>query len=65
MQMLTLQQAADVSGGEISCTVGTGGVNCTATLSDWGQAAEGFAGLLHDTGEWWGIHIYNWTHSAE
>jgi hypothetical protein len=65
MQTLTLQQANRVSGGEMTCTVGTNGASCTGTLSEWAGAAEGFAGLLHDTGEWWGIHIYNWTHPAE
>lgn len=65
MQTLTLAQVDQVSGGTITCTVGTGGVSCTAPLSDWKQAAEDFGELLHDTGEWWGIHIYNWTHEAQ
>lgn len=65
MQTLTLQQAAHVTGGELTCTVGTSGVNCTGKLSDWEQAIEGLDGILDDTGEWWGIHIYNWTHPTE
>lgn len=60
MQILTINQVDNVSCGELKCTAGTSGVNCAGTLSDWGQAAESVAGFLHDTGEWWGGHIYEW-----
>lgn len=71
MQTLNFNQVAYVSGGlikgpdwadHITCTVGTDGVNCTGSLSDFGSMLGACGDLLHDTGEWWGGHIYDWTH---
>lgn len=38
MRNLNQFEVSDVSGGEITCTVGTSGVNCTGTVSELKQA---------------------------
>lgn len=30
----------NVQGGELTCSAGTSGVNCSGTLSDWGNAYD-------------------------
>lgn len=40
MKTLNDSEIKIVSGGELSCTAGTSGVNCSGTLSDWGQAYD-------------------------
>jgi hypothetical protein len=40
MKTLNSCELAAVFGGELSCTVGTSGVNCTGTLSDWKAAYD-------------------------
>ncbi|MHB8310259.1 MAG: hypothetical protein ACYDCY_07585 [Metallibacterium sp.] len=35
MRNLNLFEVRNVSGGEMTCTAGTSGVNCTGTASDW------------------------------
>lgn len=40
MKTLNGSQLELVAGGELSCTVGTSGVNCTGTLSDWADAYD-------------------------
>ncbi|HET7332248.1 hypothetical protein [Dyella sp.] len=40
MKTLNESQLELISGGELSCTVGTSGVNCTGTLSDWADAYD-------------------------
>jgi hypothetical protein len=39
----------------IQCTVGTGGVSCTGSLSD-------FVGALNELGSAIGIGLYDWLH---
>lgn len=41
MRNLNMFEVGDVSGGEMTCTAGTSGVNCTGTASDWKQAYDG------------------------
>ena len=48
MRTLTNNELLDITGGEIKCTLGTGGVNCEGTLSDWAAAYEGLVGLAAD-----------------
>ena len=40
MKTLNESQFELVVGGELSCTVGTSGVSCTGTLSDWEDAYD-------------------------
>ncbi len=40
MRNLNQFEVSDVSGGEITCTVGTSGVNCTASTGEWKQAYD-------------------------
>ena len=35
MRNLNMFEVCNVSGGEMTCTAGTSGVNCTATVSEW------------------------------
>jgi hypothetical protein len=48
MRTLTNEELMDIAGGELQCTIGTSGVNCTGSLSDWASAYEGLVGLAAD-----------------
>lgn len=41
MHILDCYEMDRVSGGEIVCSAGTSGVNCSGTISDWGDAIFG------------------------
>jgi len=40
MRNLNLFEVRNISGGEMTCTVGTSGVNCSATVSEWKSAYD-------------------------
>lgn len=61
MEIITSEfELAAVGGGyapsdKIKCKVGSSGVNCEGSLSD-------FIGTLTQFGAWLGCSIYDWTH---
>lgn len=48
MRTLTNDEMMDISGGVLKCTAGTGGVNCTGSLSDWAAAYDALVGATAD-----------------
>lgn len=40
MRALTNNEMMEISGGELNCTAGTSGVNCSGSLSDWKAAYD-------------------------
>lgn len=48
MRTLTKDEMMDISGGELECTAGTSGVNCTGSLSDWKKAYDALVSAAAD-----------------
>jgi hypothetical protein len=48
MRTLTNDELIDITGGVIKCTIGTSGINCTGSLSDWAAAYESLVGYAAD-----------------
>ncbi len=40
MRNLTVFEVGKVTGGELTCTAGTSGVNCTGSAADWKKAYD-------------------------
>ena len=41
MRKLIKEEVSSVSGGELECTIGSAGVNCSGTMEEWGDAIFG------------------------
>lgn len=48
MRHLTNNELAAVSAGELTCTVGTSGINCSGNASDWGAFIDAVADAIKE-----------------
>jgi hypothetical protein len=48
MRHLTNNELAAVSAGDLTCTVGTGGINCSGSTKDWGAFIDAVADAVKE-----------------